>query len=161
MPTITKQKLAAAIKALPFAPGRDVSKPPAFEALPEALQRAIAESIARDKAAGMSGNDLRAKYSGASEAHAKGQGLTGPMRRQVLRKFGFDNAKTIARSYDAYTDGEARKGSAHAKEHGALAAQRQAEALAAVEAQAKAAKAQAAKPARKPRAARTTTKKAR
>jgi hypothetical protein len=125
----TDAQIAAAIAALPF----DFSDAPAdaphrFANLAEALQVAIAKQIATDRAAGLSGNDLRAKYSGPG--CPVNSGLSGPLRRKVLRTFGYGSV--IARSYEEYSDGDPRKGSSHAKEHGPHAAQRQADALAAL-----------------------------
>jgi hypothetical protein len=130
VPTLA-EATAAAIAALPFAPDREPTDPRGFFALAapdgadydgDAIRVQIAAQIAKDRAAGLSGNDLRAKYAGPSEAHAKGRGLTGPIRRRVLREYG--HGSVIARSYDAYRDGAARAGSAHAREHGPLAAAR-------------------------------------
>jgi hypothetical protein len=80
-----------------------------FASLSGEAQSSIASAIAADKAAGLSGNDLRAKF---------GEGLTGPARRKVLRKHGFGGTAYIARSYDEYRDGDSRKGTEHAREHG-------------------------------------------
>lgn len=131
MPRITKQEIADAIAARPFDPSHEADAPQAFGNLPENLQRAVASSIARDKAAGLSGADLRARYGGESKSNGapRDTGLTGPMRRTVLRRFELATAQTIARSYDAYGDGTPRAGSAHARNYGARAAERQAEAI--------------------------------
>jgi hypothetical protein len=86
-----------------------------FGALSASAQTAVAKAIAADKAAGLSGDELRAKY---------GARLTGPTRRKVLRAAGFDGTGYIARSYTAYRDGDGRTGTRHAREHGALAQQR-------------------------------------
>lgn len=123
--------VADCIAALPFDPDAAPDAPHLFANLSapdgadfdgDAVRVAIAASIARDRAAGFSGNDLRAKYAGPAEAHGKGRGLTGPRRREVLRKYGFGSL--VARSYVAYSDGDARTGSAHARMHGAKAADR-------------------------------------
>lgn len=106
----------AALLARPFADG---STDP-YGARSEAARKAVAESIAADKASGLSGAELRTKY---------GARLTGPARRKVLRSFGLDSPATIARSYDAYRDGSARVGTRHAREHGARAAERREQAL--------------------------------
>src|SRR5262245_53885164 len=99
--------VASCIAALPFAPDRRPTDARNFAALvvpdgveydADAVRVGIAEQIAKDRAAGLSGNDLRGKYSGASEAHAKGRGLTGPMRRKVLRDYG--HGSLVARSYE-------------------------------------------------------------
>jgi hypothetical protein len=142
MPRISKQEVAAVIAARPFDPSHAPDAPQAFGNLPESMQRKVAESIARDKAAGLSGADLRARYGGESKSNGadRDTGLTGPMRRTVLRRFALDTAATIARSYDAYGDGTPRTGSAHARNYGARAAERQAEAIR--EAEAVAAKAE-------------------
>lgn len=131
MPRISKQDLAAAIAARPFDPSHAADAPQAFGNLPEPMQRKVAESIARDKAAGLSGADLRARYGGESKSQGadRDTGLTGPMRRTVLRRFALDTAATIARSYETYGDGTPRVGSAHARNYGARAAERQAEAI--------------------------------
>lgn len=134
MPRITNAEVAAAIALYPFAHEvPDASAPHLFANLAEPLQVAIAKSIAKDRAAGLSGADLRAKYSGPG--CPTNRGLSGPVRRKVLRDYGFGSV--IARSYETYSDGEPRSGSAHAKEHGAKAAERQAEALRQVEADAR------------------------
>jgi hypothetical protein len=90
-----------------------------FGALSASAQTAVAKAIAADKVAGLSGDELRAKY---------GARLTGPTRRKVLRAAGFDGTGYIARSYTAYRDGDGRTGSRHAREHGALAQARRREA---------------------------------
>jgi hypothetical protein len=138
MPRITKSDLELAIAQRPFAPEHAADAPEAWGNLPEAMQRAVASAIGRDKAAGLSGHDLRVRYGGDSRSNGaeRDSGLTGPMRRKVLRQFGLDSPATIARSYAQYTDGEPRVGSAHAKNHGALAAERQAEAIRQAEADA-------------------------
>jgi len=133
VPTLA-EFVSSAIAELPFAPDREPSDPRGFFALvapdgadysADDVRAAIAESIAQDRAAGLSGNDLRARYSGPGEAHAKGRGLTGPMRRKVLREYG--HGSLVGKSYREYRDGEARTGSAHAREHGPLAAARAAD----------------------------------
>lgn len=113
MPRITKSDLAAFVASRPFATDESGSMP--YATASESMQRACVESIAKDRASGLSGNDLRAKY---------GEALTGPMRRKVLRAFGLDSSATIARSYSHYSDGEARTGSSHARMHGVHAAER-------------------------------------
>lgn len=82
-----------------------------FDALTDAKRSALVTKIARDREAGLSGNDLRAKY---------GDWLTGPMRRKLFRTVA-QRSDLVARSYNAYRDGDTRKGSAHAKFHGAQA----------------------------------------
>lgn len=151
MPRITKQEVADCIAARPFDPSHAADSLSAYANLPEPMQAKIAAEIARDKAAGFSGADLRAKFGGESKSNGaeRDTGLTGPMRRKVLRAHGLDSAATIARSYEAYGDGTPRVGSAHARNYGALAAERQAAALAEVAAAAeKAEKAAARKAAR-------------
>lgn len=118
MPRKSRSTAPAPVAPVETRPFADGSAAP-FAALPEADRKSIAERIAADKASGLSGNELRARY---------GERLTGPARRKVLRAFGFDGGAFIARSYDAYRDGDFRNGSRHAREHGALAAQRRAEA---------------------------------
>jgi hypothetical protein len=122
-----EQRKAEEQAARPFA---DASTAP-FAGRSEEERRSIAEAIAADKAQGLSGNELRAKY---------GERLTGPARRKVLRAFGLDSPATIARSYDAYRDGEPRSGSRHAREHGAQAEARKAEAREQAEAELQAAR---------------------
>ncbi len=123
-PTLA-ERIASAILALPFAFDADPTDANLYANLPAELQAGIAESIARDRAAGLSGNDLRAKYSGAG--CPTNRGLTGPIRRKVLRAHGAGSL--VAKSYDAYADGDPRGGSAHARMHGPLAAERAAAAL--------------------------------
>lgn len=147
-----QQDVEAAIAAFPFAAYRDGSDPAAFANLPEKVQAGIAKCIASDLAAGGTGKDLRAKYSDSDRTNV---GLTGPRRREVLRAFGYGGA--VRRSYEAYSDAEPRKGSAHASMHGPNAAERQAAALAAVQA---AEKAEAAKAARRAKAAERRAAKA-
>jgi len=101
----------------PFSP--DAPESEQYGALSATLQKHLAKAIAADKAAGLSGDELRAKY---------GVRLTGPTRRKVLRAHGFDGAGYIARSYSAYRDGDSRTGTRHAREHGALAQARRREA---------------------------------
>jgi hypothetical protein len=116
MPRTTRKSPAPApVESRPFA---DDSSAP-FGALAPDEQKAIAAAIAADKAAGLSGNELRAKY---------GARLSGPARRKLLRAYGFEGTAYIARSYEAYRDGDARNGSRHAREHGAAAASRRAQA---------------------------------
>lgn len=126
--------VAACIAAFPFDADATPDAPHLFPNLPETetipgdeIRVGIASSIAADRAAGFSGNDLRGKYAGPNEAHAKGRGLTGPMRRRVLRDYGYGSL--VARSYSAYVDGTPREGSAHARMHGPRAAERAASAL--------------------------------
>lgn len=144
MPRKSKQTQAieSAILARPFDPAHAIDAPEAYGNLPEEVAFGVAQAIALDKAAGFSGADLRRKYGGASKSEGgeRDTGLTGPMRRKVLRRFGLDSAATIARSYEAYSDGTPRVGSAHARNYGPQASERQAEALR--EAQAQAAKAE-------------------
>src|SRR5580765_7785001 len=123
-PTLA-ERIASAILALPFAFDADPTDANLYANLPAELQAGIAESIARDRAAGLSGNDLRAKYSGAG--CPTNRGLTGPIRRKVLRAHGAGSL--VAKSYDAYADGDPRGGSAHARMHGPQAAERAAAAL--------------------------------
>lgn len=126
MPRKTKEMLAAekaekaaaaALAALAARPFADGSTDP-YAARSADDRAAVAASIAADKRGGLSGNELRAKY---------GERLTGPARRKVLREHG-ESAGTIARSYDAYRDGETRSGTRHAREHGAAAAAARSEA---------------------------------
>jgi hypothetical protein len=55
---------------------------------PAKLKAQVAK-IAKDKEAGMTGQALRAKY---------GEWLTGPVRRDLFREFGYDHL--ISKSYD-------------------------------------------------------------
>lgn len=127
--TVSKQDLAAAIAALPFAfAPESADEPNLYPNLSPEMQRAVAAQIAKDRAQGLSGADLRTKYSGAG--CPTNSGLSGPVRRKVLREHGFSSV--VARSYDAYSDGTPRVGSAHARNYGAKAVERQAAALAQV-----------------------------
>ena len=101
----------------PFSP--DAPEAAQFGALSASEQMKVAKAIAADKAAGLSGDELRTKY---------GVRLTGPTRRKVLRSAGFDGTGYIARSYAQYRDGDPRTGTRHAREHGALAQARRREA---------------------------------
>ena len=112
---------AAALAARPFAHDSTA----AFAQLPGDEQARIAQAIASDKVAGLSGDELRAKY---------GERLTGPARRKVLRAHGVE-AGAIARSYEQYRDGDPRTGTRHAREHGAAAEARKAEARVEAEAE--------------------------
>jgi len=125
------QRIEEAIADLPFSPEHDATDPRAFGNLPEPVQAGIAESIFRDfRLLGKSGADCRKKYGGTDDATDGTEvGLSGKRRRIVLRAFGFGAG--VARSYDAYADGQPRIGSAHARTHGALAQQRAADAAAA------------------------------
>jgi hypothetical protein len=133
--------IEAAIAARPFDPAHAADAPENWANLPEAVQLGVAAEVARLKAGGLSGAQLRDAFGGESTANgaARDTGLTGPMRRKVLRQHGLANAATIARSYAAYTDGEARTGTAHARYHGPNAAER----VAALQAEAEAAIAEA------------------
>ena len=119
MPRITRTEIEAAIALRPFDPSHALDAPEAFGNLPEAMQKAVVVSIGRDKAAGLSGNDLRVRYGGESKSAGapRDSGLTGPLRRTLLRRFGLDSAATIARSYAEYSDGSPRAGSAHARNY--------------------------------------------
>jgi len=133
------QVVAECISALPFAFGADPTAPTLFPNLADRplaeqpdgagtgdlLRAGIAAQIAADRAAGLSGADLRAKYSGPG--CPTNAGLSGPMRRKVLRQYG--HGSIVARSYVQYADGAPRAGSAHARQHGPHAAQRVAAAL--------------------------------
>lgn len=145
--TALSRKIAAAVAARPFAAehGSDL---PAYGAQPDDVKVGIATAIAEAKAGGLSGDDLRARF---------GEGLTGPMRRRVLRAHDLASPATIARSYASYRDGSTRQGSSHAREHGPAAAERQAAAKAVVAATAKAKRATRAKAA--PAAKRTRSAK--
>lgn len=101
--------------ARPFA----VDSTDPYGARDDAGKLAVAEAIAAAKLAGASGNEMRERF---------GSRLTGPARRKVLRAHGFDGVGHIARSYDSYRDGDPREGTRHAREHGARAAERVAEA---------------------------------
>jgi hypothetical protein len=81
-----------------------------FRGLTVAKRRILAGQIAKDRTAGMSGNELRAKY---------GSWLSGPTRIKLLREFG--HVMVVGKSYDSYKDGDTRKGTRHAREHGAKA----------------------------------------
>jgi hypothetical protein len=135
--------IAAAIAKLPFSPEHDADAPERFENLPTRdangklpkgarydVQAGIAAAILWDfKVAGLSGAQLRMRYGGTDDAtDGVNVGLSGPRRRRVLRAFGF--AEGVARSYDAYSSGEPRKGSAHARMHGTAAEERKAAAAA-------------------------------
>jgi len=133
VPTLA-EAVASAIAAHPFDFDAPADAPHLFPNLvaPEgaefdadAIRVGIAESIARDRASGLSGADLRAKYSG--DGCPTNRGLSGPMRRKVLREYG--HGSLVARSYTHFADGEARQGSAHARMHGPRAAERAAAAL--------------------------------
>jgi len=121
---VEAEKAAAEFAARPFSgPTREFPQDPEssdpYAGRDDAGKLAVAQAIAADKAAGLSGNELRARY---------GQRLTGPARRKVLRAHSLDSTATIARSYDAYRDGESRQGTRHAREHGAEAAAKRAQA---------------------------------
>lgn len=126
--------VATCIAALPFDYSADPTAPHLFPNLvapdgadysADDVRAGIAQQIAADRAAGLSGNDLRAKYSGIG--CPPNRGLSGPMRRKVLRAYG--HGAVVARSYVQYSDGEARKGTSHARTHGPHAAQRVAAAI--------------------------------
>jgi hypothetical protein len=119
---ITAEKAQAALLARPFT--ADSTAP--YGAMPEAEQREVAKAIANAKASGASGDEMRARF---------GEKLTGPARRKVLRAFGFTGREFIAPSYGEYRDGDTRVGTRHAREHGALAQARRAEAREAAQAE--------------------------
>jgi hypothetical protein len=149
MPRITKTEILAAIAERPFAPEHSPDSPHYFENLPAAMQKAIATFVARDFAGGLSGADCRVRY-GLDGGKPQGAGHE---RRKIIRRFGLDSPATIAKSYDAYSSGEPRKGSAHASNYGPLAAERLA-AKAAEQAKAEKAAEQRAKTAAKRAAAK-------
>jgi len=104
---------------------RPLAESPNAEGNGDSIRAGIAAQIAADRAAGLSGNELRAKYSGVGCPTKLG--LSGPMRRKVLREYG--HGSVVARSYVQYSDGAPRAGSAHARAHGPHAAARVAAAL--------------------------------
>jgi hypothetical protein len=115
---------AAALLSRPFADG---STDP-FGAKSADEREAVCLAIAAAKLAGASGKEMRATF---------GERLTGPARRKCFlflaslpqhADAGFDRPPYIGRSYDAYRDSQPRQGSRHAREHGALAEARRAEA---------------------------------
>lgn len=108
MPRTTRPTVTPS-NPLPF-PSATQDSARTFVQRTDVQRSAVAKAVAADKASGLSGNELRAKY---------GEALTGPARRKLLRTYGLDSPATIARSYDAYRDGDARKGTRHAREHGA------------------------------------------
>lgn len=138
LPTLA-DLVQAAVAGLPFAFGAAPTDANLFPNLPDLpcaevpdgsgvgdlVRAGIAEQIAADRAAGLSGTDLRTKYSGIG--CPTDSGLSGPLRRKVLRQFG--HGSVVARSYVQYSDGMPRAGSAHARAHGPHAAQRVAAAL--------------------------------
>lgn len=73
----------------------------------EAQRRAFATAVAKDRTGGLSGAELRTKY---------GAWLLGPRRIAILREHGLGSV--VAKSYGQYRDGDPRKGSRHAREHG-------------------------------------------
>jgi hypothetical protein len=104
-----QQQAEAALAARPFA----VESTDPYAGRDEAGQRAVADEIAAAKAAGASGDEMRARF---------GERLSGPARRKVLRAHGYGTASGhVARSYGSYRDGEPRSGTRHAREHGARA----------------------------------------
>jgi hypothetical protein len=92
-------------------------------ALDEASAKALAVALAEGRDAGMSGQALR-------DLH--GEGCTGPVRRNLFRRFGLE-AGRIARSYDAHRDGQPRKGTPRIAVEGSKAQQAHAERIAAEE----------------------------
>jgi len=77
------------------------------------------QAIATAKRNRASGNEMRERF---------GAYLRGPVRCSLLREYGEADATTIAPSYVEYGDGDPRRGSAHARQHGAAAqAEREAE----------------------------------
>lgn len=116
MPRKTKQQRAdEALAARPFA--HDSTDP--YGAMPADRKAKVAESIAQAKASGASGDEMRAIF---------GPRLTGPARRIVLRTHGYGGTAYVARSYEAYRDGDERRGTRHAREHGSRAAELRAQA---------------------------------
>lgn len=104
-----EQERLALLLARPFAP--DSTDP--YAGRDDAGRKAVADEIAAAKEAGASGNEMRDRF---------GSRLTGPARRKVLRAHGYGTSTGhVARSYDAYRDGDARTGTRHAREHGARA----------------------------------------
>jgi hypothetical protein len=109
---------------VPFCP-----TPADVRALDETAAKALAQALADGRDAGLSGQALR-------DAH--GEGCTGPVRRDLFRRFGLD-AGRIARSYDAHRDGNPRKGTPRIAVEGSKAQSAFAAAKAEEEAAAKAA----------------------
>lgn len=103
--------------------------PADVRALDDAGAKALAVALADGRDAGLSGDDLRSKY---------GEGCTGPIRRDLFRRFGLDSGR-IARSYDAHRDGNPRKGTPRIAVEGSKAQSAFAAARAEEEAAAKAA----------------------
>lgn len=123
------QRIEEAVAALPFSPQHAADAPEAFGNLPADVQEGISHAIYRDfRLLGLSGADCRKKYGGTDDATDGSEvGLSGKLRRKVLRAHG--NGAGVAKSYVAYADKAPRKGSAHARTHGALAQQRAADAI--------------------------------
>jgi len=86
-----------------------------YRALSDAQRRGVAEALYAGRKSGASGNELRALVSGVESG--AGSFPSGPQRIAILREHGLGDV--VARSYDAYRDGDARKGTRHAREHGA------------------------------------------
>jgi hypothetical protein len=122
-----REQAEQALASRPFA----VDSTDPYGSRDDAGKAAVAAEVAAAKASGASGNEMRERF---------GERLTGPARRKLLRAHGFDGTAYVARSYDAYRDGESRSGTRHAREHGAEAASKRAQALAEAEAEAEAAR---------------------
>jgi hypothetical protein len=124
MPRTTRStRSARTAPAVPVRPFADADSLRAFRAAPTAVRAAVAKSVAQAKAQGASGDEMRETF---------GQLLSGPNRRTLLREHGYDGPTYVARSYDAYRDGDSRKGTQHAREHGVAAQERKAEERAAL-----------------------------
>lgn len=103
MPSTKTETTAAATVAKPTA--AEVKKLAAAQKAKDAAEAKLAKAIAADRDAGMSGNDLRAKYN-----DQLGYELTGPRRIKLLRRHGFGGL--VKASYDRDQAREAREAAA-------------------------------------------------
>lgn len=87
-----------------------------YRALTEAQRLAVATFLRDGRASGASGNELRAALSGVESG--AGSFPSGPQRIAILREHGPEFSAVVAKSYAEYRDGDPRKGSRHAREHG-------------------------------------------
>lgn len=109
MPRSTRKSRSIA-PAFPAA--ADLSTPAAVRALPEEQAEALAAALAAARDGGASGDATREQF---------GAGCTGPVRRDLFRRFGYEQGR-IARSYEQYRDGNPRHGTAREEVAGSKAA---------------------------------------
>lgn len=131
-------------KTQQFPAAADLDTAASVRALDDKQKLALAKAAADLRDKGASGDDVRT---------ALGQGLTGPVRRELFRAAGLASGR-IAKSYDQHRDGQPREGTPREFVSGSKAEAARLAREAEEEAEAQAAKATAAKKAARKAAAK-------